>query len=60
MKCKVCGVEEVTPEDPICDSCLAIMVKQKYGKNGFKIYSLNNINLSKKPNSNFFFLFFKI
>ena len=37
MKCKICGISEVTKDDPICDSCLEIMIKQKYGKNGFKI-----------------------
>jgi hypothetical protein len=37
MKCKICVVSEVTEDDPICDSCIAIMIKQKYGKNGFKI-----------------------
>ena len=37
MKCRICGFSEVTEDDPICDSCLAIMVKQQYGKNEFKI-----------------------
>jgi len=39
MKCRICGTEaeEVTELDPICEACLLLMVKQKYGKNGFKI-----------------------
>ena len=26
MKCKICGYNEVTPDDPICDSCKASII----------------------------------
>ena len=37
MKCKICGIEAVTEDDPICPSCKAILLNQNLGLDGFKI-----------------------
>lgn len=37
MKCKICHSEDVSEDDPICDSCKTILYGVNTNQNGYKI-----------------------